>query len=132
MCTDKQSVAAYFDCLAADWDEVNTYSDTTVSQILDLAEKMIRLAGYEPYKDIDIVEIGLRPGEKMFEELRLDGETTERTKNNLIFVHPVMKITKAGMDEKLQYLNEVMKDHVSGPFLKNMLLEMIQQNKTDT
>ena len=37
MCTDKQSVAAYFDCLAADWDEVNTYSDTTVSQILDLA-----------------------------------------------------------------------------------------------
>lgn len=38
MCTDKQSVAAYFDCLAADWDEVNTYSDTTVSQILDLAE----------------------------------------------------------------------------------------------
>ena len=48
MCTDKQSVAAYFDCLAADWDEVNTYSDTTVSQILDLAEKMIRLAGYEP------------------------------------------------------------------------------------
>lgn len=101
-------------------------------KILDLAEKMIRLAGYEPYKDIDIVEIGLRPGEKMFEELRLDGETTERTKNNLIFVHPVMKITKAEMDEKLQHLNEVMKDHVSGPLLKNMLLEMIQQNKTDT
>ena len=101
-------------------------------KILDLAEKMIRLAGYEPYKDIDIVEIGLRPGEKMFEELRLDGETTERTKNNLIFVHPVMKITKAEMDEKLQHLNEVMKDHVSGPLLKNMLLEMIQENKTDT
>ena len=36
------------------------------------------------------------------------------------------------MDEKLQHLNEVMKDHVSGPLLKNMLLEMIQQNKTDT
>ena len=101
-------------------------------KILDLAEKMISLSGAVPYKDIEIKEIGLRPGEKMFEELRLDGETTERTKNNLIFVHPVMKITKAEMDEKLQYLNEVMKDHVSGPLLKNMLLEMIQQNKTDT
>ena len=43
-----------------------------------------------------------------------------------------MKITKAEMDEKLQHLNEVMKDHVSGPLLKNMLLEMIQENKTDT
>ncbi len=38
MCTDKQSVAAYFDCLAADWDEANTYSDAAISQILDLAE----------------------------------------------------------------------------------------------
>ena len=38
MCTEKQSVAAYFDRLAAGWDEVNTYSDITISQILDLAD----------------------------------------------------------------------------------------------
>ena len=38
MCTEKQSVAAYFDRLAAGWDEANTYSDKTISQILDLAD----------------------------------------------------------------------------------------------
>ena len=38
MCTEKQSVAAYFDRLAAGWDEVNTYSDITISQILNLAD----------------------------------------------------------------------------------------------
>lgn len=40
---------------------------------------MIRLSGYKPYK-ISILWNGLRPGEKMFEELRLDGETTTENK----------------------------------------------------
>jgi FlaA1/EpsC-like NDP-sugar epimerase len=59
-------------------------------KILDLAEKMIRLAGYEPYVDIDIQEIGLRQGEKLFEELRLSKEEVTQTANELIFVtHPI-------------------------------------------
>ena len=41
-------------------------------RIIDLAKKMIRLAGYIPYKDIDIKTIGLRPGEKLYEELLND------------------------------------------------------------
>ena len=41
-------------------------------KIIDLAKKMIRLAGYVPYKDIDIKVIGLRPGEKLYEELLND------------------------------------------------------------
>lgn len=102
-------------------------------KILDLAEKMIRLAGFEPYKDIDIVEIGLRPGEKMFEELRLDGEDTERTKNDLIFVNHVMSITKAEINEKLDELARMIADKVPEPQLKQRLLEMIhdhEQQKT--
>ena len=102
-------------------------------KILDLAEKMIRLAGLEPYKDIDIMEIGLRPGEKMFEELRLDGEDTERTKNDLIFVNHVMSITKAEINEKLDELARMIADKVPEPQLKERLLEMIhdhEQQKT--
>ena len=98
-------------------------------KILDLAEKMIRLAGLEPYKDIDIVEIGLRPGEKMFEELRLDGEDTERTKNDLIFVNHVMRITRAEIDEKLDELARMIADKVPEPQLKHRLLEMIHDHE---
>jgi len=43
-------------------------------RIIDLAEELIRLSGLTPYEDIDIVITGLRPGEKLFEELLIDGE----------------------------------------------------------
>lgn len=55
-------------------------------KILDLAENLIRLSGLEPYKDIEIEEIGLRPGEKLYEELLVDTEKLIRTANQKIFV----------------------------------------------
>ena len=55
-------------------------------QITKLAEKMIRLAGYKPYTDIDIVFTGLRPGEKIFEELLVDKQKQIKTDNEKIFV----------------------------------------------
>jgi FlaA1/EpsC-like NDP-sugar epimerase len=55
-----------------------------------LAKNLIRLAGYEPYVDIDIKEVGLRKGEKLFEELHLSKEEVSSTPNQLIFVtHPI-------------------------------------------
>ena len=98
-------------------------------KILDLAEKMIRLSGFKPYKDIDIVEIGLRPGEKMFEELKLDGETTTRTKNNLIFRNNVMSISKDDVSERLQQLDEVLHDDVPNSVIKERLLNLIISDK---
>ena len=97
-------------------------------KILDLAEKMIRLSGYKPYEDIDIVEIGLRPGEKMFEELRLDGETTTRTKNNLIFKNNVMEITMDEINEKLEELSEVINEEASNERIKECILKLIKEN----
>ncbi|MBR2001994.1 MAG: polysaccharide biosynthesis protein, partial [Firmicutes bacterium] len=59
-------------------------------KIMDLAEKLIRLSGFEPYEDIDIKVTGLRPGEKLYEELLLDEEGIKTTTHDKIFVgHPV-------------------------------------------
>ena len=54
--------------------------------ILDLAEKMIRLSGYTPYVDIEIREVGLRPGEKLYEELLISDRNLHQTENAKIFV----------------------------------------------
>ena len=55
-------------------------------KIYDLAKKLIKLSGFEPNRDIDIEEIGLRPGEKLYEELLMKEEGLKATKNKSIFI----------------------------------------------
>ncbi|MDJ0617719.1 MAG: nucleoside-diphosphate sugar epimerase/dehydratase [Calothrix sp. MO_192.B10] len=55
-------------------------------KIVDLAEELIRLSGYEVNKDIEIAFTGLRPGEKLFEELFIQGEEYEPTEHEKLFV----------------------------------------------
>ncbi len=73
-------------------------------RILDLAENMIKLAGLTPYVDIDIREIGLRPGEKLYEELLMKSETLSETENSLIFIEKDTPCTREAVDQKLEDL----------------------------
>jgi FlaA1/EpsC-like NDP-sugar epimerase len=61
-------------------------------RIVDLAEELIRLSGLVPYKDVDIIFTGLRPGEKLFEELLIDGEGIQPTKHKKIRVQSPVEI----------------------------------------
>ena len=65
-------------------------------KIYDLAEHIIRLHGYEPHKDIEIEIVGLRPGEKLYEELLMDEEGLQKTDNELIYIAQPIKMN----DEK--------------------------------
>lgn len=73
-------------------------------RILDLARNMIRLAGLEPDKDIPIVFTGLRPGEKLYEELLLGGEGTRKTAHEKIFVAAPVSIDEAAFADALDHL----------------------------
>lgn len=77
-------------------------------KIYDLAEGMIRLSGLEPYKDIDIVETGLRPGEKLYEELLIRTEEMDKTENDLIFIERDKPLTQEEIREKLDILREAL------------------------
>lgn len=73
-------------------------------KILEMAENIIRLSGLEPYVDIDIIETGLRPGEKLYEELLVKDERLDKTKYSQIFVERDRALTLAEIDEKLELL----------------------------
>lgn len=95
-------------------------------KIWDLADKMIRLAGLVPGRDIEIQEIGLRPGEKMFEELALEMEECHKTDNNLIFVHEKMDIDSKVIDSDLVQLQKLMETTDDKQQIKDVLMNMIQ------
>lgn len=95
-------------------------------KILDLAEKLIRLSGYEPYKDIEIKEIGLRPGEKLYEELLMNSETLSKTANKKIFVEQQQEINPKKIMEDLEKLDKAIAvDCLPNQELISMLKSMI-------
>ncbi len=82
--------------------------------ITSLAEKLISLSGYKPYEDIKIEFTGLRPGEKLYEELTLSEEECEMqlTANNKIFVLPPVEFENEKLEQGLEALKNVNKDNV--------------------
>ncbi len=98
-------------------------------KILELAESMISLSGYEPYKEIDIVETGLRPGEKLYEELLMKSETLSKTDNDRIFIEKDTPLTKAELEEKLEILRRAV-DHGNDEQAKEALHKVVPTYKT--
>ena len=73
-------------------------------KILNLAENLIKLHGFKPYVDIDIKFTGLRPGEKLYEELLMSEEGLKNTANNKIFIGKQMKVSEEEFYASLEKL----------------------------
>ena len=89
-------------------------------KIADLAKNMIRLAGFEPGKDIEITYTGLRPGEKLYEELLNQKETTIPTKHKKILVAKVREYDYQEVAEQIESLIKLAKDGKVFPTVKLM------------
>lgn len=77
-------------------------------KIYDLAVEIIKMSGFEPDKDIEIVETGLRPGEKLYEELLVKDETLIKTDNEKIFIEKDEPLSMQDLNERLNILSRAM------------------------
>lgn len=94
-------------------------------KILSLAENLIRLSGLEPYRDIEIREVGLRPGEKLYEELLMKSETLSATPNEKIFVEQQQEISASQILEALEMLDRALTDGCTNAELIALLRTLV-------
>ena len=90
-------------------------------RIYDLAVNMIKLSGFEPEVDIKIEEIGLRPGEKLYEELLIKTEELDKTDNNMIFIERDEPLSREDVEKKLKLLADAVessKEKIASPAIK--------------
>ncbi len=92
-------------------------------KILELAENLIRLSGYKPYDDIQIKFTGLRPGEKLYEEMLMDEEGLKETANSMIHIGRPLEIDEDRFFEQLKELKDSseIEDQDIRPLVRNIV-----------
>ena len=92
-------------------------------KIVDLAQNLIKLSGYRVGEDIEIVFTGLRPGEKMYEELLMDEEGLRQTANSRIFIGKQIEFDVSLFEKQLDNLGKMAKLETEDirPIIKEMV-----------
>lgn len=99
-------------------------------KIYDLAVSLIKLLGYEPNVDIPIQITGLRPGEKLYEEILMEEEGLQATKHNKIFVSQPMHLEMKELQEKLNILDKLEYDeNYSRNYIKQVMKDVVPTYK---
>ena len=98
-------------------------------KILTLAENLVRMAGLTPYVDVDIIETGLRPGEKLFEELLINSDHLTATKYEKIFVEEQEVISCEEMSRNLERLRQVLETESAAEIVR-VMREIVPTFKT--
>jgi FlaA1/EpsC-like NDP-sugar epimerase len=95
-------------------------------RILDLAKDLMVLSGFKPFEDVDIVFTGMRPGEKLFEELQTTGEDMAKTRHPKIFIGKISPYPGQEVQLALQWLAALSsqgEEHALRKLLNNLLPE---------
>ena len=98
-------------------------------RIYDLAEKMIRLSGFEPHEDIEIKVTGLRPGEKLYEERLMEEEGLTQTENKMISIGKPLEIDEKNLFSKLKLLEKEAMSETEK--MKELVHELVPTYKID-
>ena len=98
-------------------------------KIDDMARNLIRLSGYTPDVDIKIVYTGLRPGEKLYEELLMDEEGLQETENKMIHIGKPIDMDDAWFEQKLKELDKASYDEVSD--MKRIVAQIVPTYRPD-
>ncbi len=98
-------------------------------KILDLAENLIKLSGYKVGEDIRIEFTGLRPGEKLYEEMLMDEEGLQDTANKMIHIGKPIEMDEMRFFSQLEKLNEAAKEE--SPQIRDLVKEIVETYHPD-